>query len=595
MAQESPRKEVRHPLEELANGMTPQARLGTTQEKNTPFPSTSVKRASPSDDYGPEQNKYPRYNGGLQVLPVSMVKTLLQKYEMERPQKSEAAMQHILDRAKSSQDMLLALENTLKANNQLASELKIEADNARWSAVEAKTAIAKAQSDHKKEMEKIKEQVEREMNKLRKETERDAKKKFKRQDKQSAEHQRRTEQSRQAKQQHRRQEDFQQKAAEQQRQHEEAQLKAAEEHRREEERLKAAKEQRQREEARVQAEKERQREEEVRVEAAEKRQRDEAARFEAEKKREREQAEKKRQRQEEARLQAEQLARQQAEAQRQRTELARFKGQQAQAARDVLIRPLDPKWEQRVAKAMATTNGTDTLAVNPEGTPLTRYAFGKILPQTGADGRSVESTMTSAGQKNVDGWINDDAIDSWMCTVVNAKLKDEAERSGDGVPKMASFNCGWYSTFKNRGVQALKRWSSRKGMGGKKLLSVERVFMPLNVGAHWVLLIVSPRARTIEFLDSNRGNADKWFGVVRKWLNMELGDYYHADEWKELGTQSQRQLNQDDCGIFTCMNALASAKGKSFADIHAVNGMADARRMMVAVFLNGGLHGDWRL
>ena len=153
-----------------------------------------------------------------------------------------------------------------------------------------------------------------------------------------------------------------------------------------------------------------------------------------------------------------------------------------------------------------------------------------------------------------------------------------------------------YITTKNasNSVKGIKNWSRRQKIPGERLLSCDKIFFPINTGSHWQLLIISPKVRTIEMLDSMNGGASRWFNIAREWLQMELGSKYDAAEWKELDSKSSMQNNMNDCGVFTCFNALASAKGVDFSEVKQSN-MQEARRIMVAVLLNGGFHGDWEL
>jgi Ulp1 family protease len=50
----------------------------------------------------------------------------------------------------------------------------------------------------------------------------------------------------------------------------------------------------------------------------------------------------------------------------------------------------------------------------------------------------------------------------------------------------------------------------------------------------------------------------------------------------------------DDCGVFTCLNGLASAKDRDFTEISHAR-MPLARRMIAAVLLNGGFTGELQL
>ncbi|KAK4494855.1 hypothetical protein PRZ48_014211 [Zasmidium cellare] len=250
--------------------------------------------------------------------------------------------------------------------------------------------------------------------------------------------------------------------------------------------------------------------------------------------------------------------------------------------REALVRPLEPMWEKRVNDAMATPSHEEVLTTSCDGVGLTRRTIGKILPQRG----------TTDDQR---GWLDDEAVNGWISEVVAGSLQQTGNVKEETVPRMAAYGSAWLKNYNKSGWKGLERWSKRKGINGEKLLSVEKVFFPVFSGSHWTLLVVSPIARTIEYLDSMEGDPQQYFRIARKFLAFELGSKYRAEDWKELDSKSQKQYNTNDCGVFTCMNALASAKGKSFAEVPAVVGMLAARRMMVAVLLNKGFHGDWKL
>jgi hypothetical protein len=288
---------------------------------------------------------------------------------------------------------------------------------------------------------------------------------------------------------------------------------------------------------------------------------------------------------EEARVQAEiaEELRQQAEREAAEEEERRKRDE---AKKALLIRPLDPEWDARVAAALATTNKRQFLAKTVEGVDLSRGDFGRIIP-----------TGTTADGDGPSGWLNDEAINGWFAAIVKRKEAQTGYKKGvNSVPAMAAYNSSWYTTVRSRGLDSIKSWSRRKGIQGAKLLKAEKIFFPLCTGGHWVLLIISPQERTIEYLDSLHGRGTKFFDMARDWLAMELGDnLYDDEEWVDSEVRSSRQQNSDDCGIFTCINGLAAAKGRPFTEVISVNGMDEARRLVAAVLLNGGFEGDFEL
>lgn len=253
------------------------------------------------------------------------------------------------------------------------------------------------------------------------------------------------------------------------------------------------------------------------------------------------------------------------------------------ATKQILIRPLDPKWVDRVQKTMNHKDRDTVVATSMDGTELRRHDFGSLLPQEG----------TSDDQS---GWLNDEIVNGFITAIVTRKQEQVNYKKGpNSVPPFEAYNSAWYTTYEKQGIHAIQRWSRRKGISGAKLLKAEKIFFPINVGGHWQLTIISPQEKDIEFLDSLRRKPEKHFKAAREWLAMELGEkLYEADEWTETHGRSNRQGNVNDCGVFVVMNSLAAAKGYPFTDV-SMPKMPDARRMVAAVLVNGGLFGDWEL
>jgi len=135
----------------------------------------------------------------------------------------------------------------------------------------------------------------------------------------------------------------------------------------------------------------------------------------------------------------------------------------------------------------------------------------------------------------------------------------------------------------------------RAGVGGVNILKCERLFLPINMGSHWTLLIINGTNTSIEYLDSLGGDPTRFFQMARDLLQSELGDKYNAQTWQDLKrNRSCKQDNMSDCGVFTCLNGLAAAKDKPYKAVTAKK-MPAARMMMAGVFVNGGFEGDFDL
>ncbi|KXT09144.1 hypothetical protein AC579_5821 [Pseudocercospora musae] len=312
------------------------------------------------------------------------------------------------------------------------------------------------------------------------------------------------------------------------------------------------------------------------------RQAEESARLQAEKEeREKIEEELRKQEEEKARVAA-QLAAEEEEKRRQE-EAAR---KAAEADARPLIPTLSDELEAKIATTMAITDASKIVCKTSTGVELTRYDLGRVLPQPNEKSLGNIPRGTKGGPGP---WLNDESVNGFLSAIVQRKLDQVGySKRADVVPAYVAYDTNWFTTYKQKGIAGIGRWSRRKHIAGEKLFQCERIFFPCSTGAHWNLIIISPKERTIEFLDSSHGTRSNWFKIAREWLAMELGSKYDAEEWKEGSAKSQTQLNLDDCGVFTCINALASAEGKDFSEVPAVRDMPLARRFIVGVLVNEG-------
>ncbi|OQO09563.1 hypothetical protein B0A48_04965 [Cryoendolithus antarcticus] len=197
----------------------------------------------------------------------------------------------------------------------------------------------------------------------------------------------------------------------------------------------------------------------------------------------------------------------------------------------------------------------------------------------------VLSTVDGTGS-----WLDDEAVNAWFRCLVDAKNEGWTKASGKAAP-YATFNTAWYKTVAEKGAQGIKTWGRRQGIDGPKLLDCESLFLPINTGAHWTLLIINGKARTYEYLDSLSGSNDRAFKITKEYLAMHLGPEYKAQEWNGLSrSRSRQQSNMSDCGVFTCFNGLASARNVNYKRLYPSK-MPQAREMMAIVLNNGGFAG----
>lgn len=308
---------------------------------------------------------------------------------------------------------------------------------------------------------------------------------------------------------------------------------------------------------------------------------------EADRIQQRKQAEKTRQKAQKARAKAEKEAEKaRVKAQAEKDAVEAEEAAEAERLKNKLIQPLSDPWLQQIADAMAKTGDNTPIATSVENVPLSRYDMGRVLP---------------IGPQDTDSWLNDEAINAWFAAIV-AKKNEQAGyvKSKTSVPPYATLNTTWYKKATDKGgVKNIATWSRRKNIKGENLLKVEKVLLPVNPGAHWTTIVISPKEKTIEYLDSLdhglRTGKKHYYQLARDWIEMELGDRYVREEWRDLTTKSAQQNNMSDCGVFSCFNALAAAKGMNGETAFDATDMKMGRKMMVAVFLNGGFSGDFEL
>ena len=248
--------------------------------------------------------------------------------------------------------------------------------------------------------------------------------------------------------------------------------------------------------------------------------------------------------------------------------------------REKIIMPLDARWRASVQQALDTPNMRQVLVTLASGATLTRKDIGTLKVVLGRD--------------PAHGWLNDEIIAACLQQVVDYGLKISDHKAGE-TPKYHAFNTFFYKNLRDKGAQSVKRWASRAKVGKENLLKVERVFIPVHQGAHWTLLVVSPRARTIEYFDSLGGHAGSYIQNAKLWLAEELGKEWKVEDWTvPTGSYGAgpRQTNGSDCGVFTCTTARMVVLG---VDPMSYGGddMELQRSRMVAELLNGGLKGDF--
>ena len=249
-----------------------------------------------------------------------------------------------------------------------------------------------------------------------------------------------------------------------------------------------------------------------------------------------------------------------------------------------VIQSLPVGWDEKVRINMAK-GMREQLALTSVGNPLTRRDFGMVLPQPGTG-------------DDPSGWLNDEVISAYLQAVVDHGHRAMGHPRG-AKPLIHAFSPFFYTTLKERGYDAVKRWSTRAKVGGNNLKSVEYVFIPCNPSKnHWTLVAVSPVRKTIEVFDSLHGSILDKVITTKLWLKGELGSSYVDSEWTVIEDPRYRgrgkgpsQNNGSDCGVFAVTTAKMLVLGVDPMAVSAGD-MPLQRRCVVAELLNGGFSGE---
>ncbi|CBF84207.1 hypothetical protein AN2689.2 [Aspergillus nidulans FGSC A4] len=242
-----------------------------------------------------------------------------------------------------------------------------------------------------------------------------------------------------------------------------------------------------------------------------------------------------------------------------------------QVPEGVAVRPLPDNWKARLKDLKKKAHWVE-VATTPSGESLTRD--------------DIDTCLTPMA------WLNDEVINSYLGLIVNHMRHENGNAGRHDKPRYHAFNTFFFSNLRDKGYDSVKRWAKRAKIGGKDLLDVDTVFIPVHNKAHWTLIVVKPSARTIEHFDSLGSLSRRHVETVKGWLRGELGDLYDDDEWEVLPSESPQQDNGSDCGVFL----LTTAKAVALNIEPLAYGARDTpllRQKIVAELINGGFEGDF--
>jgi len=239
-----------------------------------------------------------------------------------------------------------------------------------------------------------------------------------------------------------------------------------------------------------------------------------------------------------------------------------------------LVTPLtDEEREQLLRTCDRTDQGRQRDA--KIGNVLTAHDFSTLLP------RMFNGDLRA--------WLNDNIVNEYLAILINeVKRKDGYVHKRDGpAPRVHAFSSQWFQSM-NRNPQAVKRWAARRQLDGEQFLDASLVFFPICDEAHWRLVAVKPKQRTIVYCDSLGHDGTTYTSLVKSYLREVLEGAWDEDQWVVRSKKtSEKQKNASDCGVFTVLNALVLLRGEGPERVVSTEGMEAARLRIAATLLAG--------
>lgn len=194
-----------------------------------------------------------------------------------------------------------------------------------------------------------------------------------------------------------------------------------------------------------------------------------------------------------------------------------------------------------------------------------------LYPNNGLD--KIEITRSDIyslleGKDGIQGDITNKVI-TIICNHVN-------EYHGRNTPDVAPY-CATVEKYdfvfnmRRGNFNSPSRELTRRGMPKEKFEQVKHLFISIEYSfpsEHQAVLVISPKAKTIDYLDSwyrgaRKDNSNTAITWACKLLGKHLGRSFIHTEWKARtnGSPVQRNSADSDCGVYTLMNVMCLAFG----------------------------------
>jgi len=197
-------------------------------------------------------------------------------------------------------------------------------------------------------------------------------------------------------------------------------------------------------------------------------------------------------------------------------------------------------------------------------------------------------------------WLNDEVIHYFYLMLAR---RDEEMCRNDPSRKRSHFFKSFFITkilnegHRNPAIEGkyeyknVKRWS--KKVPGKDIFKLDKIIFPINQGQmHWMCGVIHMQKKRIQIYDSMGSGGSNYLQCLFQYVQDEHKDKKKCplpdiDEWELVGTTSDtpRQRNGFDCGVFTCM--FADFVSKDCPLVFSQEHITQCRERIVLAIMNG--------
>ena len=220
-----------------------------------------------------------------------------------------------------------------------------------------------------------------------------------------------------------------------------------------------------------------------------------------------------------------------------------------------ILRPLTPEEELIVRTALYGDGSATEILASHEAGSVQRSSMQRLQP----------------GQ-----WLNDETMYYFpkVCLVMLDAELCAADPERNPSQYFSSHFCQLLFDEKNKNPSLrgkysynnVKSWSNK--VQGKDIFKLRCIFCPINIdNLHWTLAVIFMEEKMIQYYDSlggtDRVKLEGLLEYIKDEYKAKNGGEMNASEWKLVGCTSDtpRQLNGYDCGVFVCMFSAFITRG----------------------------------